>query len=128
MEIINDEGAKISLILQPTKTKAFWPTQIDALLKPLTDQFNLDVRPSDTGIKTLGVPLGSKEFVREFILAKFDEIDISIKLEISINDGRAAHNIHRATASACRMTHLLRLVPPSYVAHLWVALDIIQST
>ena len=39
MEIIEEEGVKISFLLQPTKTKAFWPTQIQAILKPLTDQF-----------------------------------------------------------------------------------------
>ena len=128
MQIIEEEGAKISFILQPTKTKAFWPTQNKTLLKPLTDQFDLDVRPTHTGIKTLGVPLGSESFVRDFILAKFNDIDNSIKLAITINDGRAAQNIHRATASACRMTHLLRLVPPSEASHLWKDFDNRQST
>lgn len=30
-----------------------------------------------------------------------------------------AHNIHRATASACRMTPLLRLIPNTEVTTLW---------
>ena len=128
MEIISEEGAKICFILQPDKTKAFWPTQIASTLKPLTDQFKLDLRPTSAGIKILGVPLGSDAFVQMFVLNKFNEIDESIKLATSINDGRAAHNIHRVTASACRMTHLLRLVPPSEAIRFWTDFDNRQST
>ena len=61
----------------------------------------------------LGVPLGSEHFMREFVNGKFDDICKALALAVTIADGRVAHNIHRATASACRVTHLLRLIPPT---------------
>ena len=39
-----------------------------------------------------------------------------------------AHNIHRVTASACRVTHLLRLIPPSEATSRWVDFDDRQSS
>ena len=54
-------------------------------------------------------------------------INIIIKLAITIEDGRASHNIHRATASVCRMTHLLRLFFPVGAAQLWLYFDNRQS-
>ena len=36
LDIIAEEGEKISFILQPTKTKAYWPTQSVRLISPLT--------------------------------------------------------------------------------------------
>lgn len=39
MRIIVEEGAKLSFISQPAKTKYYWPKKILALLKPLTNEF-----------------------------------------------------------------------------------------
>ena len=89
----------------------YWPTQSTKLLSPLTKAYNLDVRPTADGAKILGVPLGSPGFVENFIRKKFDAIDASLALAATIPDARIAHNIHHVTASACRMTHLLRLIP-----------------
>lgn len=61
----------------------------------------------------LGVPLGSPAFVSSFIHEKMEAVDASQTLAESIPDGRVATNIHRVTASACRMTKLLRLIPPA---------------
>lgn len=97
------------------------------MLKPLTDKFEVDLHPPAEGIKTLGVPLGTPAFVRDFILAKFKIIDDAIDLASTIKDGRAAHNIHRVTASPCRVTHLLRLIPPANVSTLWSEFDELQS-
>lgn len=56
MKIIEDDRANINFIPQLTKTKAYLQTQCPTLLKPLTDDFELDVRSMSEGIKTLGVP------------------------------------------------------------------------
>lgn len=74
-------------IHQPTNTKAYRPTQFPILLRPLTDQFELDVGPPAEGIKTLGVPLGPALFVREFKLAKFGSNDDSFRLPVTRKDG-----------------------------------------
>lgn len=124
---IREKEAKINFILRPTKKKAYYPTQSPALLKILTDEFKLEMRLPADGTKTLGVPLGSVECVREFLLAKFDDIYGSIRLAVTIRDGRYTHYIHRVTASACRMTHLFRLIPPAGAASLWRELDAGQS-
>lgn len=97
------------------------------MLKPLTEEFQLDVRLLAEGIKTLGVPLRRQDFVRQFILAKLDTVYNSIALATTIKDGRAAHNIHRDTASMCHVTHLLRLLPPTDVGELWSDFDNRQS-
>lgn len=64
-------------------------------------------------IKALGLPPRTQDFVRDFILAKFKNIGDAIDLAGTIKDSRVAHNIHRVTASSCRATHLLRLIPPA---------------
>ena len=80
--------------------------------------YDLDVRPSADGVRILGVPPGSPMFVENFIRKRFDAIDASLALAATIPDARIAHNNHRVTASACRMTHLLRLIPPAYAGTL----------
>lgn len=110
------------------KTKAFWSTPHQCKLKQLADSCDLDrpgsdVRPPSSGLKILGVPLESTAFVNAFLLDKFEAIDEFIRLAVNIQDGRMAHNIHRATASACRMTHFLRLIPSAEVATLWLDFD-----
>lgn len=97
------------------------------VLKALTVEFELQIRPPSEGIKTLGVPLGFRVFVRGFLLAKFDAIDESIRLAVTIKDGRAARNIYRATASGCRMTHLLPLIPSADSVALWLDFKNLQS-
>jgi len=77
------------------------------------------LRPTSDGVKILGVPLGASMFVENFIRKKFDAIDASLALAATIPDARIAYNIHRVTASACRMTHLLRLIPPADAMTLW---------
>ena len=119
LDIIAEYGARISFILQPSKTKAFWPTHNILLLKPLTKAYDLDLRPPSNGFKILGVPLRSPAFVANFIRKKMDAIDASLALAATIPDARIGHNIHRVTASACRMTHLLRLTPPAEAMALW---------
>ena len=105
LDIIAEEGEKISFILQPSKTKAYWPTQNSNLLNPLTKAYGLDVRPAADGVKILGVQIRSPVFVENFIRKTFDAIDASLTLAANIPDARIAYNIHRVTASACRMTH-----------------------
>ena len=66
-------------------------------------------------------------FVENFFRKTFDAIDASLALVATIPDARTAHNIHRVTASACRMTHLLRLIPPADAMTLWTEFDDRQS-
>ena len=73
----------------------------------------MDLRPPSDRVKILGVPLGSPTVVPGFIRKKMNVIAASLALAVTIPDGRIGHNIHRVTASACRMTHLLRLIPPA---------------
>lgn len=88
-------------------------------MKPLTESFQLDVRLPAESLSFLGVLLCSTAFVSGSILHKFDWIDESIRLVATIQDGRIAHNIHWETESACRVTHLLRLIPPESFSTLW---------
>ena len=67
-------------------------------------------------------------FVENFIRKTFDAIDASLALAATIPDALIAHNIHRVTASACRMTHLLRLIPSADAMTLWAEFDDRQST
>ena len=80
-----------------------------------------------TGVKILVVPLGSPVFVENFIRKTFDAIYASLSLAATIPGGQIAHNIHRVTASACRITHFLRLVPPADAMTLWADFDDRQS-
>ena len=121
--VIAEYGENINFILQPTKTKAFWPTQNSLLLKPLIKAYDLDLRLPSDGVKILGVPLGSPTFVANFIRKKMNDIDTSLALEATIPDGRIGHKIHRVTASSCRMKHLLRLIPPADAMTLWRDFD-----
>lgn len=41
--------------------------------------------------------MGSKVYVRDFVLDKFDEIDTTMALGATISDGRVSQNIHRTT-------------------------------
>lgn len=63
--IIAKEGEKISFILQPTKTLAYWPSSDPAQLKPLTKAFTVNFCSPSAGKTILVVPLGSREFVRD---------------------------------------------------------------
>ena len=128
LRIIAEEGQKINFLLQPSKTKAYWPTQCDGNLKSLIDDFALDIRPPSEGLTTLGVPLGMHAFTDNFLRENFETIDNAIALAVTIQDGRMAHNIHRVTASACRVTHLLRLIPPSDATARWIDFDNRQSS
>lgn len=101
--------------------------QRPSLLRPLTKEFQLEVRPPSAGIKILGVPLVSERYVRDFFLDKFDGIDAAFALATTIAGGRVAHNIHRATASACLVTHLLRLILSGDVSELWQDFEERQS-
>ena len=76
---------------------------------------------------TLGIPLGASTFVDDFLRDKFETIDNAISLTSAIKDGRMAHNIHRVTAAVCRITHLIRLIPPGDVAGRWADVDDRQS-
>lgn len=102
MSIIDDDGAKIIFLLQPTEIKAYRLTQCPSLLEPLTSEFELDFKPLSDGIKSLHVLQRSMAFVRDFTLAKFDSIDDSIRLTITIDDGRAPLNIYGANVSKCK--------------------------
>lgn len=52
---------------------------------------------------------------------------MSLTLAESIPIGRIVHYIHRVTSLACRMTHLLRRIPPDDVMKLWREFDERQS-
>lgn len=56
LRIIDEKDAKIHFLLQPTKTKAFWPTKSGALFKPLLDKFDIDVQPQAMESSRAGSP------------------------------------------------------------------------
>lgn len=66
--------------------------------------------------------------MRNFLLRKFDATYESIRLAVSNQNGRMAHNIHRSTASAYRMVHLPRLIPTAEVATMWLDFENRQLT
>lgn len=59
-----------------------------------------------------------------------DHIDIekSFASDATILDGWIGYNIHRATALACRMTRLIRLIPPAGATTPWREFDEIQNS
>lgn len=120
---MEEDGENINLIIEPKHSKAYWPSQPQAELRPLTEIFQLDVCPPAEGLNVLGVPLGSISFVSGRILLKFDEIDEYILLVAAIQKCRIAHRNHRATESACRVTHPFRLIPPENFSTLWQDFD-----
>lgn len=78
---------------------------------PFTKTHNLDVRCTSDGVIILGVPLGSPSFVSSSIREKMNAVDASLELAAVTPDSRVAQNIHRATSSACRLTHNIILIP-----------------
>lgn len=96
-------------------------------MKKFTDDSFLDVHPPNEGIMTLGFPLGSSTFVNTFLLSKLQAIDSAIALAATVSDGHMAQNSHRITASDCRVTHLISLIPPASVARMWTDFDARQS-
>lgn len=48
-----------------------------------------------------------------------DAVNALIALTATILDGRVAQNIHRVTATACRLMNLLRFIPPGNATKQW---------
>lgn len=115
LDVITEQVAAIKFILNPSKTKAYWSNKNPLLLSLLSNSYELDLRQTSDGAKVLNVPFGSQTFVFNFIRNIMDAVGKAHALAVMIRDGRIAHNTHRVTASACSMTHLIRLIPTADV-------------
>lgn len=119
LDIFAEYGACSIFILNLTMTKGLQTTQDPFLISPLTKSYVLGMHLTSERVTILGFPLGSPAFVSSFIRQTMDAIDASLNLTATIPDGCIGHNIDRITALSFRMTHLLRLIPPTDVMNLW---------
>lgn len=81
------------------------------------------MRPTSDRFKILGVPLGLSAFVFFLIRNNIDAIYVSLTRAANNSNARISHNVHRVTASSCRMSHLLHFIKLADAMTLWRYLD-----
>lgn len=113
LKILNTEGPTHQFFLNPAKTRVFWPSLSPDLLLPLTTVAPLHVI-EDGGLELLGAPIGSDSFMTQYITRKLQNCNSALAHLDHIPEARVRFHLHRVSASACRMQHLFRLVPPTF--------------
>ena len=111
LDIITKQGPRFQFFLNSLKTRVFWPNRQADLLSPL-----LTVGPPRIidagGVDPLGAPIGSPNFMEKYIREKLKTCKTALAHLDHIPEARMPFHLHRVSASAYRLQHVFRLVPP----------------
>lgn len=111
LDIIAAEGVKVQYTMKPETSKAYWPTISHAKIRLMTDEYPLALQDGAGGLVLMVFPLSSPLFCAAFLDEKMKAVEQSLQETAGIPDARLAYHVHRMTASACRATDLMRVVP-----------------
>ena len=107
------EMSRISALHEPTA------------LQTMTHSFPLQITQVSS-IALLSAPLGTGEYIKEFLGTKITSVSDSLKLLDDISDTRVRFHMHRVTGSVCKVEHVFRLTPPAVSLPLAVRFDDLQ--
>ena len=69
---------------------------------------------SATKIEILSTPTGTPDYINAHVDTKFRSCSETLSLLQEVPDARIKFHLHRMCASACRVQHLFRLIPPRF--------------
>lgn len=93
------------------KLEAHWPMLSSGGLAELTDGMPLQVIENE-GLELLGAPIGTAAFMKCFLSAKINDVNVTLS-QIENIHALIRFHLHRMTSFACRVQHIFRLTPLS---------------
>lgn len=109
LEILQNFGPDFSIALKVSKTKAHWASTDLPALQTLRASVPIDIA-QETGLVTLGAPVGSTQFTQTTLVDKLKECKRSHAPLTEIPDARIRFHLHRMTVSTCKVLHIFRFV------------------
>ena len=115
-ELIKTKGPALGLHLNPSKCEWSWLNSNCTLpcpirLENVSDEAQVKLVPTSE-IQMLGVPLGSPEFVNDFVRVKLlGKLDSTVQKLVEFEDSQAALFLLRISFSIVRAVHFMRTTP-----------------
>ncbi|MGZ6209896.1 MAG: reverse transcriptase domain-containing protein, partial [Syntrophales bacterium] len=108
MEILETEGKEIGLTLNHAKSILYWPAGKEGVEGPY-NLFPETFGRSETGVVSLGVPIGSRSFISEFLEKNsVKKIQVALDRLKLIDDPQVAFSLLRNCTGFCRVNYLSR--------------------
>jgi hypothetical protein len=106
-ELLQREGPALGLHLNVQKNELWWPNRAGS------DPFPAEVdRVSNEGVKLLGAPIGTREFITEFVKKKLKALEEVCRRLREVDDAQVEFGLFRGCLSYNKINHLLRTCPP----------------
>ena len=86
----------------------------------VTDAMDIDWHPRNVGLVpvkefvALGVPIGSPAFVEQFLSTKLSKLEALFSAIDALDDAQVQLYLLTRSMSICRVTHLMRCLPPTH--------------
>ena len=126
LDIISSGAPSLGLQLNAEKTELWWPSsRADPVLFPPSRAKWVGAE----GVKLLGSPIGSDEFVQGHLRDKIEELAEMHRKLLTLDDSQVQLCILRCCLGFGKINHLLRTSPPAVVAPVIPEFDsLMQST
>ena len=112
-------GPSFGLFLNKKKCELYWPAGDQSF-----SDFPSEIRRPSAGLDLLGSPVwGSEDFYNSYFASKVDRTSHLHSLLSSLEDPQCELHLLRSCLSICKISHLLRTVPPDKVVHQLHAFD-----
>ena len=112
-------GPSFGLFLNKKKCELYWPADDQSF-----SDFRSEIRRPSAGLDLLGFPVwGSEDFYNSYFASKVDRTLHLHSLLSSLEDPQCELHLLRSCLSICKISHLLRTVPPDKVVHQLHAFD-----
>ena len=125
------KAARINLQIQDSKTSIYSKTTFTQEEIDKCDQLQINIIPHNEGIEIAGAPIGSDNFINNFLSNKVNEIEDQLKLYMDAStrlytsknhDSQTLFMIARLCISS-QFTYLLRVCDPIYTKPIAIRLD-----
>jgi ubiquitin carboxyl-terminal hydrolase 44/49 len=108
LDVIEEVGPKLGAHLNHGKSEIWWPSRADKV-EVFPSQI---IRVPNRGVELLGSPIGSQEFMREFVKQRVEKIStVDLQLE-EMDDAQIELALLRGCLGFGKVVHLLRTCPP----------------
>ena len=118
-----ESGPKFGLHINLSKCELYWPSGDHSFpnFNPAIKRIN----PEISGLELLGSPIwGPPQFYESFLSVQFDKIVAIQDKLVDLEDPQVELHLLRSCLSICKVTHLLRCVPSSFLSSFLSRFDI----
>ena len=124
LEILEKEGPEMGIYLNKAKSKVIMPMSAEEEIKRYPKDFE---RMQGGGLVVLGAPVGTKEFVQEFIDDKITKVEVLLEKIKTLENPQVIGALIKQCVQGPKLAHLMRTTNPEDTKDQWKRYDAVSQ-